>query len=77
MYGYTWLYQERIRVRSVQLPICAMELSKTKLRRIARFKNFHIRKFLDSRTTILTSRTAKTAGSVEGTPRRRRRRGST
>ena len=48
-----------------------MELSKTKLRRLARFKNFHIRKFLDSRTTILTSRTAD---SVEGTPRRRRRR---
>ena len=38
-----------------------------------RFKNFHIRKFLDSRTTILTSRMAKTADSVEGTPCRRRR----
>ena len=44
-----------------------MELSKTKLRCLARFKNFHIRKFLDSRTTILTSWTAKTADSVEGT----------
>ena len=50
-----------------------MELSKTKLRRVARFKNFHIRKFLDSRTIILTSRTAKTADSVEGTPCSRRR----
>ena len=67
-----WFYQERIRVRSVQLPIYTIELSKTKLRRIASFKNFHIRKFLDSRTTILTSRTAKTADSVEDTPRRRR-----
>ena len=48
--------QERIRVRSVQLPIYAMELSKTKLRCLACSKNFHIRKFLDSRTAILTSR---------------------
>ena len=50
-----------------------MELSKTKLRRLAHFQNLHIRKFLDSRMTILTSRTAKTADSLEGAPHRHRR----
>ena len=48
-----------------------MELSKTKLCRLVHFKNSHIRKFLDSCTTILTSRTAKRAYSVEGTQCRR------
>ena len=57
------------RGRSIQLPINTMKLSKTKLRRLAHFKNFHIKKFLDSRTTILTSRTAKMADSVEGIQR--------
>ena len=52
--------------------IYAMELSKTKLCRVAHFKNFHIRKFLDSRTTILTSRMAKMADSVEGIQRHHR-----
>ena len=49
--------------RSVQLPtyMYTIELSKTKLRCLACFKNFHIRKFLDSRMTILTSRMVKTA----------------
>ena len=50
-----------------------MELSKAKLLCLAHFKSFHIGKFLDSRTTILTSRMAKTADSVEGTHHHRRR----
>ena len=56
---------------SVQLPIYmyAMELSKTKLHRLVHFKNFRIRKFLDSHMTILMSRTAIMAECVEVTPR--------
>ena len=46
-----------------------MELSKTKLHHLACFKNFHIRKFLDSCTANLTSRTATAdSASAEGTP---------
>ena len=61
------LDQECIRGRSVQLPIYAMELSKTQLCCLVHFQNFHIRKFFDSCMTILTSRTAVTADSVKGT----------
>ena len=64
--------QERIReARSVQVPIYTMEfVSKTKLCCIVHhsFKNFHIRKFLDSRMTILMSWMAIMADSAEGTP---------